>query len=93
MNTEELTNKLETEFQPFFNEMVNELIRHYPENGDSWKTCDIDWLAYLARSSMRKFIDDVEGKNPSHVVDVANFCAFYYIRYYDSLNGSVKNES
>ena len=82
MSLKELTEKLELELQPFFNEMVNELVRHYPKNGDSWKTCDIKWLKTLLDGSMCRWFDAPE--NVSHLLDVANFCAFYYLRYYES---------
>ena len=80
----ELTEKLEGEFQPFFNEMVNELIRHYPDNGDSWKTCDIGHLERLLLNSMDCMTHEYLEFNPSHLLDIANFCAFYYLRHYNS---------
>jgi len=78
----ELTEKLEQEFQPFFNEMINELIRHYPKNGDSWKACNMKDMKWLLNTSMDDWFGNT--KNVSHLVDVANFCAFYYLRHYDT---------
>jgi len=83
-NIDPLTDKLEWEFQPFFNEMINELIRHYPENGDSWKTCDRVHLERLLLKSMSCMTHEYIEYNPSHLLDIANFCAFCYLRYYDS---------
>jgi len=78
-----IVEKLETEFYPFFTGMIEELLHHYPENGDSWMTCDIDWLVQLTESAMLRFFDDTDNgilDNPSHLLDIANFCAFLYLR-------------
>lgn len=79
-----LTEKIEVEFQPFFNEMVNELIRHYPENGDSWKICDMGHLERLLLKSVSCMTHEYLEYNLSHLLDIANFCAFYYLRLYNS---------
>jgi len=91
MDLEKLTDKLEHEFQPFFNEMVNELIRHYPKNGDSWKTCDIRHLEMMLLKSMSCMTHEYIEYNPSHLLDIANFCAFCYLRHYNSF-GETKIE-
>jgi len=71
---------LASDFTAFKLATLEEMKRHYPQNGDSWKTCDIEWLSYLTRQSMREFIDDVDMENPSHLLDVANFCAMLWTR-------------
>jgi len=84
----ELETQMYQDFEPIFQDMAKEMAKHHPENGDSWKTCEPDWLAYLARKSMREFIADEALENPSHVVDILNFCAMFWSR----LNGELGSQ-
>ena len=64
----------------FVEAMKNEYLKHYPNQGDSWKTCEVEWLNTLASRSMLEFFEDKNLENPDHLLDVANFCAFLWLR-------------
>ena len=78
------------DFQSFFNDMITEMYRHYSNNGDSWKTCDIGWIKTLMIDSMEEYLDNPE--NVNHLIDVANFIAMYHIRYDSSKQKMIDNE-
>lgn len=66
----------------FIDGMKNEYMKHYPKQGDSWKTCEIDWLNKLLVKSMKEYSQGLE--NVDHLLDIANFCAFLWIRTKES---------
>lgn len=80
--------KVAADLLPFFEAMIKEVTRHYPKQGDSWKTCDIKWLETLAVKSIEQiyhsggiFTGKLKYKNnPDHLIDIADFLAFIWIR-------------
>ena len=69
----------EKDIGSFIDGMKNEYMRHYPKQGDSWKTCEIDHLDNLLTKSMEDFFEDENIENLDHLLDIANFCAFLWI--------------
>ena len=66
------------EFMPFIEAMREEYLRHYPEKGDSWKTCDIQYLwKVLDRATQRQ---DYRVNSIDHLIDIANICAMLWLR-------------
>ena len=76
MNVE---SKLINDFSPFFNDMIEELVKHYPEKGDTWKTCEMSMLVSLFYDSMSEIIKDGI-VNIDHILDIANVGAMIYLR-------------
>ena len=73
----------EKDIGEFWEAQKKEYMRHYPKNGDSWKTCDLQWLIDLTERAMLAFFDDTDNDvvdNPEHLIDIANFCAFLWYR-------------
>ena len=66
------------DFAPFFKAMIAEMQRHYPEHGDSWKTCSLSHLWKV----LKRVIEDVDMNNMSHLLDVANVCGMMWLRWY-----------
>lgn len=49
----------------------------------------------LTEDAMLRFFDDTDNgiiENPSHLLDIANFCAFLYLRCYPTSPTKVKEE-
>lgn len=68
---------------PFYDEMITEYIKHYPEKTDTWKKCDIEFLLKLFQSLSLDFMDDTDNlplENPDELIDIANICAFIWLR-------------
>jgi hypothetical protein len=74
-----LREKLAKDFQPFFDEMIDEMVRHHPENGESWKTSTMRWLKLLLGKSMDDWF--LKPDNIDHLADVGNFCAMVYMKH------------
>jgi fructosamine-3-kinase len=68
-------------FDRFNTEMYKEYIRHYPKNGDSWKTTNEYYLLNLLRQSIQTNTFYELENNPSHFIDIANFALFCYYRF------------
>jgi hypothetical protein len=68
-------------FDRFNTEMYKEYMRHYPKNGDSWKTCIKPYLLNLLDQSIEKHTTKELEANPSHFIDIANFALFCYYRF------------
>ena len=73
-----------SDFTAFKLATLEEMKRHYPENGDSWKTCDIGHLERCLLKSMSCMTHEYIQYNPSHLLDIANFCAMVWTRINDS---------
>ncbi len=66
------------EFRQFFEVMEAEYVRHYPEKGDSWKTCELGYLKSTLREVGWKYFRDHNATN--ELVDMANLCAMIWVR-------------
>ena len=62
--------KTKHELYDFFDEMFNEVFRHFEYKGNSWKDCDLTFL----KQQLQKCIDTEDW------VDAANFCFFLHNR-------------
>jgi len=76
-----MEDKIIEDFKPFFNEMVNEIVRHYPKKGDTWKICDIDYLEEITELHMHKYA--VDGHNhikDDDLIDISVLCGMLFMR-------------
>ncbi len=64
----------------FLDAMESEYMRHYPKQGDSWKTASISHLNNLLLKSMNEALANGVLGNPDHLLDIANFSAFLWMR-------------
>ena len=78
METEkmDLRDKLRADFKPFFETMLDELERHYPEKGDSWKVTSHNYFYKLFYDVLDKY---EHNKNPDEFVDMANVLAMWWM--------------
>jgi len=86
----------EKDIGEFWRAQQEEYMKHYLKQGDSWKTCEVQWLVNLAERAMVEFFDDTDNgiiENPSHLLDIANFCAFLYLRLSPNSKGETKDGS
>ena len=86
---------VKNDLNEFIEAQKKEYLRHYPQNGDSWKTCDIDWLEELATKAIWEIVTPeniLYETNPDHLLDIANFLAFIWIRYKSIDNGGVRSK-
>lgn len=84
----EIEDVITEDFAPFFSKMINEMVKHYPEKGDSWKIMSELGLGILLKKSILEF--DNKMISIEHLVDVANFCAMVYLRRKSEINGKGK---
>ena len=68
------------DFKEFDNAMDAEYMRHFPEKGDSWKTCNIRYLWDKLRSTTSY----MPVSDPGHLLDVALMCRMIWTRYHSS---------
>jgi len=73
----------------FIEALIAEYDKHYYLNkqGDSWKYCDLEWLEELATKAIWEIVTPENilfETNPDHLLDIANFLAFLWIRYQTS---------
>ena len=83
---DKLRHKLRWDFIGFYNSMCDELTRHYPNKGDSWKTMSISDLEVIADGHMMDFQKPHTIKEKRELlIDISNLCAMLWMRLtYDS---------
>ena len=74
------------DLNPFIEAMIMEYDKHYyhRKQADSWKKCDIEWLEKCATNAIWEIVTPeyiLFETNPDHLLDIANFLAFLWIRY------------
>ena len=57
--------------------METTLSRHQKKKGDSWKTCDIE---FLENKLIEEFEEYQKTRNKHELVDIANICMFLFNR-------------
>ena len=86
------SDEVKKDLDEFTEAMKQEYLRHYPNQGDSWKKCDIEWLEKCATNAIWEIVTPeyiLFETNPDHLLDIANFLAFIWIRY-KSINNQEK---
>jgi hypothetical protein len=69
--------ELRPELKAFAEQMERSLRENDSKKGDSWKSCDINFLA----NKLREEMDEIEeGGEPDEMVDLANICFFLWYR-------------
>ena len=83
--TNEAMMNINHNFQPFFSGMYQEMLRHWPEQGDNWlddkahNGRDMDeWLKVLLDRSFKNW--KISEDNKDQLIDIANFCAMLWSR-------------
>ena len=68
--------KITQDFKLFIEAMIDELERHHPDKGDSWKTTSPNYFYKL----FHDILDLYEiTKNPDELVDMANILAMWWM--------------
>ena len=69
-------------FKEFIVEMKLKLDQNQEKKGDSWVTCDIEFLQGKLREEIHEYYN-VEGSmiGARELVDIANMCMMLFIRY------------
>ena len=69
-------------FKEFIAEMKLKLDMNQTKKGDSWVTCDIEFLQGKLREEIHEYYD-AEGSmiGARELVDIANVCMMLFIRY------------
>ena len=75
----------EIQFPYFTKAMMDEMERHYPEKGDSYHECSVEWLEQTLKEVVDKYfrLDWDYPRKESQAVDIANVCAMLYFRLAD----------
>ena len=68
------------DFKEFDSAMDAEYMRHFPEKGDSWKTCEVEYLW----SELHRITQYIPVNNVSHLLDIASVCRMIWTRYHSS---------
>ncbi len=81
--------KITQDFKPFIEAMIDELERHYPDKGDSWKTTSPNYFYKLFHDILDRYeITHI----PDELVDMANILAMWWMttprRLFSSLETS-----
>lgn len=79
MSKPDETKMVFSDIAPFMWEMHHEYERHYPEKGESWKIMSLSGLDTLLDIAYEEYKETVNNK-PNQLIDIANLCAFIYIR-------------
>lgn len=80
----EYENRTEAGLDRFVEEMKLKLDRNQKKKGDSWTTCEIEFLEQALMTECYEY-DQAPSlmKKANELVDVANFCMMLYNRYLD----------
>jgi len=75
-----LREQLREDIQPFVEAMLDELERHYPEKGDSWKTMDLYALELILSTHVSEWYNKNKTNDKEDLIDLANLCAMVHNR-------------
>ena len=79
--------KIRTEFQPFFDKMVELMAINYQEKGESWKKCSI---AYLLDRACVQFEDmQNDPAREDYMANLGNYAAMLW--WHENLAQSIDN--
>lgn len=72
----------EIQFPYFYKAMMTEMERHYPEKGDSYHECDVEYMEMILSDAVEAYwrLGNDYPRKTSQVVDIANLCAMLYQR-------------
>ena len=71
------------DLEEFVEEMEKVLSKHDKEKGDSWKTCDKEFLENKLKEEFREWKNTAVPLNKGvEVIDIANICMMLWHRYY-----------
>ena len=75
----------EIQFPYFIKQMYKEMDRHYPEKGDSYHECSVEFMEGLLKNVVEAYfkLDWDYPRKTSQCVDIANICAMLYQRLCD----------
>jgi len=79
---------IRAEFEPFFDAMVQEMVKHFPEKGESWKQCSIAYLLDRLGVQFEDMINDPDRED--YMANIANYAAMLW--WHEKLAQSIESD-
>lgn len=71
-------------FNSFIEKMKLKLDLNQEEKGDSWATCDINFLENKLLEEIKEYLDEQRhGRKSEELADIANVCMMLYHRHFN----------